>query len=539
MTSGNAAERKAQASGGRRAQARSGYARGHGRPPWWAASASLTAMLASCAFPDFEVRPDSQVGGKSGAGAGGAPVVGAPAGGAPGGGKAGGSAAAPQAGEGGAGGNSAGGAANEGCTTSPDGSACETDMICSKGECVAGCWIDGSHVAPQRPNPENPCLSCDPEQSTGAWSDAPTARCVEAISAGHSHSCAVVNGAASCWGSNQLGQLGHGRGAGIIDSPVQVSGLTSGVSSIAAGTSHSCAAVNASARCWGDKLYGSLDVGDTSYPTPVQVRDIDGVSAVAAGFEHSCAIGNGLVYCWGNNRAGQLGRPPGEASGSTPVQVQNLPVSGSAVGAGREHTCALADGSVYCWGNNGAGQLGSGSDPASSGVGTVPTPPQTATPTKVLGLPAAVMASAIGENHGCALAKGAAYCWGENFDGRVGRAPAMDTTIASVVQGLDSGVSAIAAGAYHTCAIVTGSARCWGSNARGQLGNGLIDEEAQDVPVKVRGLTSGVTAIAAGLYHTCAIVNGSAQCWGENGSGQLGDGLRGLPSPIPTAVALP
>ena len=72
----------------------------------------------------------------------------------------------------------------------------------------------------------------------------------------------------------------------------------------------------------------------------------------------------------------------------------------------------------------------------------------------------------------------------------------------------------IAAGGFHTCAIVGGGAQCWGSNEQGELGVDFSIPNS-NVPLQVTGLTSGVQAIAAGQYHTCAIVNGGAMCWGR------------------------
>src|SRR5450432_1731239 len=80
----------------------------------------------------------------------------------------------------------------------------------------------------------------------------------------------------------------------------------------------------------------------------------------------------------------------------------------------------------------------------------------------------------------------------------------------------------VSAGFYHVCAIVNGGAQCWGYNFSGELGNGnFLDSEA---PTRVKGLETGVTAISSGGYHTCAIVNGAVKCWGRNTDGELGNG---------------
>ena len=83
-------------------------------------------------------------------------------------------------------------------------------------------------------------------------------------------------------------------------------------------------------------------------------------------------------------------------------------------------------------------------------------------------------------------------------------------------------VTAIAVGAYHACAVVDGAAYCWGDQyGAGQLGNNSTT--SSPTPVPVLGLTSGVTSIACGGSHACALANGSAYCWGANDYGQLGN----------------
>ena len=84
-----------------------------------------------------------------------------------------------------------------------------------------------------------------------------------------------------------------------------------------------------------------------------------------------------------------------------------------------------------------------------------------------------------------------------------------------------SGVTAIAAGDLHTCALMSDrSVKCWGSNLEGQLGDGTITSKSY--PAKVSGINTA-TQLAAS-YHTCAILSdNTTQCWGRGDSGQLGD----------------
>ncbi len=146
-------------------------------------------------------------------------------------------------------------------------------------------------------------------------------------------------------------------------------------------------------------------------------------------------------------------------------------------------------------------------------------------------------ALAMGAHHTCALtAPGGIRCWGDNTFGQLGDGTTTARLTSVGVIGFASGVVAIAAGDDHTCALTgAGSVACWGDNAAGALGMGSVAEAQANTPSQVAGLTSGVTAIAAGGADTCAAVgDGGIVCWGDNVSGQLGDGTnteRDAPTP--------
>lgn len=249
------------------------------------------------------------------------------------------------------------------------------------------------------------------------------------------------------------------------------------------------------------------------------------VASLATGDRHSCAVSaTGGVQCWGYNATGQIGDGTSGTSRPAPVGVSGLSSGVAQVGAGFEHTCArMTGGTVKCWGDNYSGQLGDG---------TLQT--QRLTPVNVPGL-SGVTQIAVGGFHTCALAGGGVKCWGDNFTGQVGDGTSGNRRPSPLdVTGLTSGVVAITAGGYHSCALLnTGGVKCWGRDDQGQLGDGTLGG-FEVAPVDVSGLTSGVASVAAGNSHTCAVTTGSGmKCWGRNSAGQLGDGgLDSQPAPI-------
>jgi alpha-tubulin suppressor-like RCC1 family protein len=332
------------------------------------------------------------------------------------------------------------------------------------------------------------------------------------ISTGTAHTCAVVNGGAQCWGYNTQGQLGNNTFTNSAG-PVSVVGLGSGVTSIGAGDSHSCAVVNGGVKCWGYNFYGQLGNGTTtSSLVPVQVSGLtSGVTAVAVGWNHSCAIVNGGVQCWGFNTDGELGN--NATAHSSPPVSSSIAGPVTSLVAGWYNTCALVGGSAKCWGFNNYGQVGTGATSAAILV-----------PTQVTGLTMNVTSIDVGYEHTCAVHGGAAKCWGRNTYGQLGNNTTMYSASPVQVIGLASGVTSVGLEDNTSCALISGGVQCWGLNDRGQIGNGTTTNSL--VPASVVGFADLVDLQShSGVgMHACARVDTDIQCWGYNGSGQLGDG---------------
>ncbi len=341
------------------------------------------------------------------------------------------------------------------------------------------------------------------------------------IATGFGFSCAASDGAAKCWGANNYGQLGAAIPGSETHVPTQVQGLTGGVTAIAAGYSHACAVVDGAAKCWGDNQFGQLGATTpgSQTPVPTQVQGLTtGVTAISAGRSFTCAVVDGAAECWGRNDLGQLGSGTAVAS-TLPTQVQGLTTGVTAIAAGDDHACAVVGGAAKCWGFNDAGQLGDGAAGHSTNV-----------PTQVHGLTTGVTAIATGTSHSCAVVAGAAKCWGQDDLGELGDDTVRSATdVPSQVHGLTSDVTAISAGDHTSCAVVAGAAKCWGWNYDGQLGNAAEVVGYSDSPVQVTGLLAGVTSVSTGPVghfpigaHTCAVVDRGIRCWGLNDTGQLG-----------------
>jgi alpha-tubulin suppressor-like RCC1 family protein len=370
------------------------------------------------------------------------------------------------------------------CGANPDGSGacgtCSTDAAdsCANGFCACGqgqpCSGDGMRCC------SGACVQADGPAGCGAYvCPAGTMRCSEgccarvaAVSAGGSSTCALLSaadelgvpaGTVKCWGYGGEGQLGVGA---VMSSSLPIPAVKlSDVSVLSAGLTYFCAVTRAgAAECWGSGPRGELGLGGTTLTGGPAAMPLSEVAGIAAGLQHACAFTRGgAAYCWGYNYYDQLGTGVGEQDlllSYTPVATGWLPAP-SEIASGSEFSCALgADGYVYCWGS---GPL-----------------------------------------------------WSDGYEFAAPHATAV------------SGVTGITAGNAHVCTITgAGTVKCWGNGWLGQLGDGTgqaaSDTHAVEVVDGSGAALSGVTQVAAGESHTCALTSGGGVwCWGRNDAAQLG-----------------
>jgi cysteine-rich repeat protein len=331
---------------------------------------------------------------------------------------------------------------------------------------------------------------------------------------------------------------------------------------VATGYYHTCAlGKSGNIQCWGNNASGQLGVGDTAtrgYYSGDMGTNLPAVllgsgktaSAVSVAGQTSCALLNdATVKCWGVNSYGALGVGDTAARGTAKNQLgDNLPPV--PLGSGRTalkvltggyHTCALLDDhSVKCWGFNAYGQLGQGD---SNNRGDVQYELGDALPAIALGSGRSALTIAVGLMHSCALLDDhSVKCWGYGGYGQLGLG---DTNYRGISPGqmgdalppvdLGSGrtATAIAAGDYHTCALLDdATVKCWGYNGYGQLGQGDSNQRGYVMgqmgdalaPVSL-GTGHTAKAVSAGTYSSCAVLeNDQVKCWGYNQQGGLGIG---------------
>lgn len=352
-------------------------------------------------------------------------------------------------------------------------------------------------------------------------------------------------GYAYAFGLDQFGQLGNGVPDTKVPAAVYMSGALSGKQVVAlasgGGGGHNLALTSdGKVYAWGGNDSGQIGDGTTTNRTLPVAVNMNGVLqgntviAIAAGDRHSLAISSdGKVYAWGSNSSGELG------DGTTTQRTIPVAVNSSgvlfgrtivAISAGDMSSLALtSEGKVYSWGINLSGQLGDGTT-------TQRTLPVAVNMSGVL-LGKTVTSIASGTWHSLALtSEGKVYAWGSNstrFDGgQLGDGTTTQRTlpVAVYMEGVLQGkrVTSITAGISQSYALTSeGKVYAWGENDSGQLGNGTTTSSTLPVVVNTSAAIGGQTvrAISAGIFHCLALTSGGQVfSWGDNSGGCLGDG---------------
>ncbi len=382
-----------------------------------------------------------------------------------------------------------------GVCKSDQGAACAANSTCISNACADGFCCNASCGGT--------CQAC-----SNAKTGSPNGTCANVTTATDpDNECATV----ACYTGSCNGSGACGFGA--AGTPCGSSQSCSGATQInqdtcnGAGTCVDQGVTNCAPYSWcgptscGNWCYGDLDCVSGYYCTPYQTCAPKCIQ-LDTGHNHTCVLrGDGTVWCWGSNGAGQLG------DGTTVDKPTPQPVPGLSavveIAAGGVHTVARkSDGTVWCWGINCGGP----------------------SLTQVVSLGTSSVAISAGGWHSCALkGDGTLWCWGDNTQGQLGDGQTYASTLVPV-QALTS-VASVTGGYLHTCARKTdGTLWCWGHNSYGQLGDGTTTNHPS--PSQVSSLGSSLALMGSGAgRHTCAGKNdNSLWCWGYNAYGQLGNG---------------
>jgi alpha-tubulin suppressor-like RCC1 family protein len=374
---------------------------------------------------------------------------------------------------------------------------------------------------------------------------------ITSLTASFEGGCAVTtSGNVYCWGQDFLfagGSLGNDyQTDSFATSPVEVFGVMptnnylTGITDIGVGFGSTCAIASGDAYCWGSSIGNS---GQISSGTPMAVSGVGG-SGTLSGLSSiyplklgGCALSSaGNVYCWGDNGADELGNGTSTTS-NTPVEVSGPSGGGTylsgvtSVSGGFYSSCAVSGGNVYCWGNNSYGQLGNNTTTNSN------------LPVEVIGvggvgyLSSIVSVNANGYTS-CALSSaGNVYCWGYNVHGELGNNTTTNSSLPVEVMGVGgsgflSNIANLGEGgnSYNNICTVSlaGEVYCWGDNTNGQLGNGTTTgslSPVEVVGVGGSGFLSGIATVSTASLNTCAVTasGGNVYCWGDNADGELGN----------------
>lgn len=306
-----------------------------------------------------------------------------------------------------------------------------------------------------------------PSQVDGSWL---------LVDVGGQSACGIRSDATLwCWGENTYGLLGQGNRHGRSFVPVQV-GTDADWAGVSIGYYSACGVrTDGTLWCWGWNKFGNLGLGDRKQrhvPTKVGT-DTDWHQVSAGSADFACAIKTGgTLWCWGRNDSGQLGMGDRKTHRPVPLQV-GTDTDWQAVSSGSYSPCATkSDASLWCWGGNDAGQLGTGDKV------------RRLVPTQI-GTDRSWATVDTGAATACGWTlDGEALCWGYNHNGQLGVGDTRKRLVPTQVAGGDAW-TAVSAGSGHTCGVKSDATLwCWGDPAHGQLGVGGRTDDTT-IPVQV------------------------------------------------------
>lgn len=403
---------------------------------------------------------------------------------------------------------------------------------------------DAGPDAPAPPPIPKPAF--DPADETVTCSKQP---CAVELVAGDQHFCARMNdGTVRCWGANGSGVLGRAASENEAPSVVEVDGLTAVQQLSSSGTTACALATGGTVHCWGkntDGLLGQItDTGDPvsdgdAHPTPAPVALPGPAVRVDIGPRVGCAIlATGETWCWGYNGAAQLGRPTTQTLGAPALTpLAGLEAVRTAHGAYTSFAVTEA-GDIVSWGTVGGPRGNLSARMASMELDPNPLPIGLADVSKLVvttsteyqppGFPQPPLQV---YQHACAVSGGEVYCWGNSEYAALGTGTP-DRALKPTRTDIDSGLAwaqQVAVGGETTCIRLTnGKVHCAGDNRLGTLAIG--EDAGAKFSMAFRPATEvpGYTvAIAATRSAVCALAKtGEVACWGANDVGQLGQGTK-------------
>jgi len=258
-----------------------------------------------------------------------------------------------------------------------------------------------------------------------------------------------------------------------------------------------------------------------------EVAMLSSIAALDVGEMNVCAVGvDGQAWCWGPNDFGQLGTGDTEGANAPRSSAEGYLFDKISVSSGGAFACGIATtGAAFCWGSQEGGRLGDGTMAPGGQFVTAPVAVSG-------GLTFTDVAT--GGDHACGIATGgAAFCWGHNERGQLGRGNSANSAVPVAVSG-GLTFTSITAHQMVTCAIAAdGIGYCWGNGAQGNLGSGST--ASSNVPVPIAGGLR-FSSLQLGVWTACGVTTGGdGYCWGQNGSGELGVGSK---TPVESLVPL-